>query len=156
MVMSKKLQIFFAILTLFTIVFIWGNSIIPAKVSRAISAAITEFFGGQVTVDTEDVIDDEFILRKLAHFSEFLLLGAELTLLYSLHEKSLKNKLRFLFCAAMFFPLMDETIQLFNDRTSMVKDIWIDIAGFTVGCTLMLLVCTVLNHFRNKKKGDRI
>ena len=68
------------LLVVLTVAFIWGNSLMPGTVSGAISdwagAVLSRIFGGEV-----DTMHGHGVLRKLAHGTEYLILGVELCLL---------------------------------------------------------------------------
>lgn len=68
------------LLVVLTVAFIWGNSLMPGTVSGAISdwagAVLSRIFGGEV-----DTVHGHGVLRKLAHGTEYLILGVELCLL---------------------------------------------------------------------------
>ncbi len=115
-VMSRRnIQIILvSILILVTLGFIWGNSMLPAEDSSEISGSLMEFIeeileriipGYSPVADTSDTP-----IRKLAHFTEFMILGIELTILACrLLERSLVIPP---FCG-LLAALCDETIQLF-------------------------------------------
>ena len=82
------------------------------------------------------------VLRKLAHGTEYLVLGVELCLLL-IPEKPWTA----LALSGVMAALTDETIQLFvPERCGQIKDVWIDLGGFTVG----VLVCLLIRFFRSK------
>ncbi len=62
-----------------TLLFIWGNSMRNASASGAMSGSVRVWLESLLHIPI-----DEFLLRKAAHFSEYALLGAELSLLLSL------------------------------------------------------------------------
>ena len=76
---KKHLRKHFALylcLVILNLAFIWGNSFVPGEISGEISGGIFE-----VVSDLFAVFGDkgQFVLRKLAHFSEFTALGFFLT-----------------------------------------------------------------------------
>ena len=77
------------------------------------------------------------LLRKLAHFGEYAVLGWLLTgSLYRAKNFLLLKPL----AAGLFLALCDETLQLFvAGRGSQVQDIWIDLAGVTAGTLILWL-----------------
>lgn len=118
-----------------TLAFIWGNSLMPGTVSGAISdwfgAVLSHIFGSEL-----DTTHGHGVLRKLAHGTEYLVLGVELCLLL-IPEKPWTT----LALSGVMAALTDETIQLFvPERCGQIKDVWIDLGGFTVGVLLCLLV----------------
>ena len=143
---DKRTRIALTCLTAFIIlmlIFIWGNSLMPAKISSAISSFITKLIGGKAA---------ESHVRKVGHFTEFFLLGAGLGAFFTLKGTKKKDKTLYLCLLALFVPLMDESIQMFNDRGPQVKDIWIDIAGYACGCLLMLTLIALINYFAALRK----
>ena len=77
------------------------------------------------------------LLRKLAHFGEYAVFGWLLTgALYRAKNFLLLKPL----AAGLFIALCDETLQLFvAGRGSQTQDIWIDLAGVTVGTLILWL-----------------
>lgn len=119
-------------LSILTVLFIWGNSLMPGDVSGSfsdwVSGILSHIFGG---VDTES---GHGVLRKLAHGTEYLVLGVELFLLL---RRSRRSPLSMVALCGATTALVDETIQLFVEgRCGAVQDVWIDLGGFFVGCLL--------------------
>lgn len=145
----KAARVLWILLTIFIILmllFIWGNSVLPAGISSKISSFVTRLLG-------KDAVEGH--VRKAGHFTEFMVLGGALELYLTLKGKKGKEKAMFLALSGLFVPLMDETIQMFNDRGSQVRDIWIDIAGYTCGCLLMLLAIVIVRSFLHGRKEEK-
>lgn len=84
-----------------------------------------------------DSISHAFV-RKLAHFTEFFILGAELSgLLWLERRRSVQSYLNIWF-AGELCALLDETVQIFSGRGPSVADVWLDTAGATCGIFLLL------------------
>ena len=118
-----------------TLALIWGNSLMPGEISSAISdwfgTVLSHIFGGAV-----DTVHGHGVLRKLAHGTEYLVLGVELCLLL-IPEKPWTA----LALSGVLAALIDETIQLFiPERCGQIKDVWIDLGGFAVGVLLCLMI----------------
>lgn len=116
-----------------TLVFIWTNSMeAPAESSEKsqwVMELLTPFL--EVFVGKGNVT--EFLVRKLAHFCEFGLLGCELSLMLILRKRQV---LQWYVNVAMFaftVAALDETIQIFADRGSSLADVWLDTAGALTG-----------------------
>lgn len=140
----KRILFVIGLVLVCILAFIWGNSILPGRISSAISHAVKEFFGWE---------SSDYAVRKAGHFTEFLLLGAVLGLFFTLKGISRKDKALYLCLFALLVPLMDETIQLFSDsRGPSVTDIWIDIAGYACGCVPVLMVAAVVRWVWKKRK----
>ena len=135
---NKKFWIFLT-LTLLWCAFIFTRSMQAGEESAAESGWVLAF------VQTIFPGITEHTVRKLAHFSEFLLLGAMSTLTqFQTNQKNPTLSLLFgLLCA-----MADETIQLtVPGRSGRVQDVWIDFAGVTVAVTATFL----FRHFHQKK-----
>lgn len=137
MMRDKHLWIALILLALL-LVFIWGNSLLPAQVSAAISGWIWEllgdFTGGEIILD--GTVGDG-PLRKAAHFIEFTGLGMVL-----LWIMVLTGKQRFLaFAGGFVVACIDETIQLFvPGRGPAIGDVLLDSSGVLTGLLLFLLI----------------
>ncbi len=131
--MQKKTTILTG-LTVLTLCFIWGNSLLPGTVSGAVSdwvgAVLSRIFGTALETDA-----GHGVLRKLAHGTEYLILGLELTaLLRYLRQRPWS----LVFLCGTGTALVDETIQLFvAERSGQLRDVWIDLGGFCVGVLIL-------------------
>lgn len=138
------------VLLLINLAFIWGNSLLPPEQSNALSDSVTEALGGEIV--TEETPKPERLLtsshiRKLAHVLEFASLGVLGTLLARAVAVEPRRYLPCLALAGMTTALLDETIQLLSERTSCVKDVWIDCGGFVLG----VLVTLILHRTHEKR-----
>ena len=105
-----------------------GHSLMPAKLSHAESSGLLTRLTTALPFITHR------LLRKLAHFSEFGLLG--LLLAQCFRAGFVQPALASLLCA-----VADETVQLYvPGRSGQVSDVWIDFAGavLAIGLTLLL------------------
>lgn len=137
-----------------TLLLIWSNSMQSGAVSGEMSGSLTAFLERLLGVEI-----DEFLLRKAAHFSEYALLGAELSLLLSLQRDTENRPLargrNLLDFPAIGFTAaaVDETIQIFSGgRGSSLIDVWIDTAGLLTGFFLTILVFQLFRHFAGQTK----
>lgn len=130
-------------LLLFTLLFIWGNSCLTREQSTAVSDFVMQLLGVDRGPNPDETVHG---VRKMGHFLEFLALGTELTLFVLLRRSRCTEKALFLCCCGLFVPTVDETIQIFSGRNPAIVDIWIDVAGFALGCSvglLLLLGCKI-------------
>lgn len=145
------------ILLLLNLVFIFGNSVLSGPQSLAISAKAEEAIEQVVGAEFENDPKEPFafkrtfnaFLRKSAHALEFCSLGVLASI--CIRSLSVKTRVFSLIIFGLSVPLFDETIQLFSQRSAMVKDMWIDIFGFVSGCILALAAQSV-SHFIKKRQ----
>jgi len=143
---KARLRIALRVLLIATVCFIWGNSLL----SRADSAA----FSGKVAAWLRSIgipLKDDSLLRKLAHFVEFSVLGCEVTMLLRL--RGLKGLQNFSYSAltAFFIAAADETIQIFSGRGAQLSDVLLDFTGAVTGIVVLnLLMQKVLKGYRSR------
>lgn len=146
--MTKSRQHILTGLILLTLCFIWGNSLMPGTVSGAFS----DWVGALLSRLLGDVVRPEAghgVLRKVAHGTEYLVLGMELWLLF---RGMLWKSWSLPVLCGVAVALTDETIQLFVEgRSGAIRDVWIDLGGFCVGC----LVCAGILALRRQKKQGK-
>ena len=133
-------------LTLITLCLIWGHSALGQDSSAAESGWLFEHIGGLLRLIFGPEKATEHLLRKLAHFGEFFLLGAEMYLLAAECGRTgiaaaFGVLLRCNFCA-----FLDETIQIFSGRGPAIKDVWLDTFGAAAGILITLLILSVRNR----------
>lgn len=124
------------LLSLVIVGFIFYNSSLPAVQSDNASHLLASLIAGlaaklQVTLPTADLNHD---LRKLAHFTEFLLLGLTLCNTYSEFHVANRTANGYIFFFSLAVAVTDEYIQLFSPgRSSQVTDVLLDFSGAFVG-----------------------
>ena len=146
----------FIICTLLTLIFIFRNSMDGREESTAKS--------GQLLVFLQETLGLKFltnhILRKIAHVVEFAFLGffAEGVFLLALNLifKKYAGRVSLVFTVlfGLITALLDETVQIYTDRGSMVTDAWIDFSGVVLGSLFCLILHSVIKHFL-EKRGDK-
>ncbi|MFH2117455.1 MAG: VanZ family protein [Bacillota bacterium] len=132
----------FVVLSIIMTMIIWLNSLMPASVSSEQSGFIVgiinsvfEWIG--ISIDQSLL---SVIVRKLAHFLEFTVLGF---LFFNVHFK-VNNRKNMIFAISLgiVIAIIDECIQIFVDgRAFMITDIGIDSIGVIVGSFIGLLIC---------------
>ncbi len=125
-----------------TLIFIFYNSSLPKEQSSEQSGVVEEIVDAVIPdeVPVKNVILEN--IRKVAHFSEYGLLGIEISvyIFFFMRKKIyLFAPASLLLCALTGF--FDESIQMLSDRGPMISDVWIDIGGFA---TFTLLSYAVL------------
>ena len=142
------------ILIALTLAFIWVNSLMPRAESQVISQGLLErivelFRALGIHISPKS---DHF-LRKLAHFVEYGILGAEFSLLLHLRDK--QGPQGFVNCAfaGLSAAVIDESLQLLSKRGSQVQDVLLDFCGYMVGLWLCALIYRTAA--RKRTGGDK-
>jgi len=117
------------------LVFIWGNSMLPGEISGKISDWVKSILEG-ILPGSGGGSTGSGLLRKLAHFTEFAVLGALLSWLFAMLQK----KRIYPFFLGTAVACIDETIQRFvPDRGPAIRDVCIDSCGVLTGMMLLYL-----------------
>ena len=148
----KNQRILCACLVALNLVFIWGNSLLPGSVSGDMSSGVLAYI--------EEILGEychigEFFLRKLAHFSEFAMLGLLLSWLFLLLRQEGIHRFTLPLLCGMIAACVDETIQVFSpQRGPSVIDVWIDTAGVTAGVLILLLGHFLFVKYHSNNGGN--
>ena len=142
----------FAILSLLTVMFIWGNSLKSIPESSAQSSAIADKV--QSVVDPQQKVEPpEFhnLIRKCAHGVEFFLLGIfvcgfTVCLGYEMDKKLISLPLLIVLLVAV----ADEWIQVYTGRGSRVTDVLIDFAGGLAGLLIAAIFYQLIVRMQKK------
>ncbi len=132
-------------LTILLVIFIFSNSLASGSQSSGHSGRLTALLNTVLSSLGLPGLT-EHVVRKLAHFGEFALLGLSATwCLRTYTEKYLRHlSLPLLF--GLLTAGIDETLQLFSSgRSSSVVDVWIDFGGVCAGmgfAVLLIWLCT--------------
>lgn len=142
--MAKKILIVLLILTL---AFIWGHSLMPVEVSQQESWWVTDLLTPFLEpVLGEGNVTDHFV-RKLAHFSEYTVLGLELGLLLAAGWKGrLHAGVLGFICA-----FLDESIQMLSGRGDQIIDVWLDLSGAVFGVLLAAFIRFLIRRAKCRK-----
>jgi VanZ family protein len=137
------------------LLFIWGNSLESQPESQAKSLGMVEMITPllEPIVGTGNVTDH--FIRKLAHFTEFGVLGA-LLVLYTvvrsrLRLQSVVNCLSFSLATAV----TDESLQLISSRGSQVQDVLLDFTSAAAGVGFVLLIYSVVAVIHRKRGSGK-
>lgn len=148
LVRNKKIPvsgIIYLCLTLLLLCFIFSRSLTPSFASDAESENALGVVDGFLSVFNLGGIIDNHIIRKIAHFTEFAVLGALITA--SVHKLSgkIKRNIFFVLFCSLAVPVADETLQYFSyGRSPEVKDVLLDFAGAAAGILIALLLVWAL------------
>ena len=151
-VIRKRWNIVLVLLLVLTLAFIWGNSLLPRTESQEISRGLlAELCAALETVGLHIDPQNDHWLRKLAHFGEFGLLGAELCTLLFLNRRARPQGFVNCAFAGLAVAVTDEALQLISNRGSQVQDVLLDFAGFLAGFLLCGLVWMLGSKSREQK-----
>lgn len=154
-ILRKTFSIILALAICATIAFIFYNSTLPPEESSEQSGAFGDIIAEIIPPETEVGGFVQAYLRKIAHFTEYGLLGIELTLLCMLLLKKRARSLPNAFIFSAFVALTDETIQIFSKRGASVGDIWIDVGGYVFFSALTLVLLCALSLLIPKAREPR-
>lgn len=142
------------------IVFIFSNSLQIADVSEGASGRVLGILQGILRHLGLPGAADRLtmhIVRKLAHFCEYLLEGFLLMLCLRVYTRHFFKHVSWPMLGGLLTALTDETIQLFvPGRSGQVTDIWIDFSGVMTGLLVGLILlglvrmCIILYQYRNE------
>lgn len=101
--------------------------------------------------------NDRYVLnhaiRKLAHFTEYLILAILLANAFNVFNKKPKEALIYILFIVLFYAVTDEYHQLFIDgRNSKITDVLIDFMGGIIGMTLFYIGCSLKSKKRRFSK----
>ncbi|MBQ4137636.1 MAG: VanZ family protein [Clostridia bacterium] len=150
--LKKALAAIFSVLTFSWSCVIWSFSMLSAEASSVQSGEVTGFINKLLGFLFEGGLSDA-VVRKLAHFAEFALLGIFIFLtLWAFSLKSGRNKISLLFLISGFVATVDEVIQLTSPgRAFRVSDILLDISGAVTAFLILELIVFVSKRIKNKK-----
>ena len=148
---KKVLAVILSLLTISWSSVIWSFSMLSAEASSVQSGEVTGFINRLLSLLFESGLS-EAVVRKLAHFAEFALLGflVYLTLwAFSLRYDTSKACLHFVISG--FVAAVDECIQLSSPgRAFRISDILLDITGAAAAFAVCWLI---MNAYKKNKKS---
>lgn len=133
-------RVLFTFFALYSVYFIFSNSLEIGAVSSARSSEVTAMLnqflsGAGLPTLTQTVV------RKLAHFGEFFLSGFWFTLCLRVYTSHYIRHISWPLLLGLLIANTDEFIQLYvAGRSSSVVDVWIDFGGVCVGVGIALLI----------------
>lgn len=144
------------ILFILMLVVIWGHSMQDANTSSSESMWIVDWLSDHGIEVTEHLI------RKLAHLTEYAILGYILSLNWrNVLESNVfdfmtafRNYFRILgtMFDGLIIALIDESIQYTSEgRSAEVRDVWIDFGGICIGILFAtIFIMLVAKHKKNQ------
>ena len=151
--MAKKVRLtVFGLLAAATVWFIFSNCTQSGPVSNLKSGWVAAFL--RPILNPNGWLSDAAfhkLVRKLAHFAEFGLLG--LWLGAAAAETNLRRKWLLSAGVCLLVACTDETIQAFHQRTNSLKDVCIDFSGAVCGLAFVALIVYLIKRIRGKHHG---
>ena len=153
-----RLRWIYGLVCLIVMEAIFFFSAMPAKESAKVSGRITETAVRIVYPEYQKLPEQqqkgayrlmEHIVRKSAHFFEYMILSAMVTLLLSTFPLRFHSFLAWLFTS--LYAATDEWHQAFIDgRGPMLRDVLIDSAGAATGILLIVLIRFIYRKTRRE------
>ena len=137
------------VLIILTLALIWGHSLLGREASTEESGFVMELLEPVLEMVVGEGNVTEFLVRKLAHFTEFFVLGLELLTFFAYRKPLFPQAFLLALTHGFFAAFLDETIQIFSGRGPMIQDVWLDVCGFAVGASLMLGIMVWRKHRKN-------
>lgn len=140
------------LIPIFICLLIFRNSMDPLVKSDMQSGFVLYYLNRFLTAFGAGPELSQFAVRKMAHFTEYFVLGFALTFILQMPGRKWKPSLSLQLFLLLLVPVIDETIQLRSSgRNSSVIDVWIDFAGCIIGLGLSYLV----RYLRNRSRKPR-
>ena len=138
--------------------FIFSNSMAVAQVSSASSGRVLQLMQAALLRLGHPALAQrltQHVVRKMAHFCEYLLEGFLLMLCMRVYSRHPLRHITVPMLGGVLTALTDETIQLYSPgRSSQVTDVWLDSVGVLAGILAVLVLmalCRLLFHHRDKE-----
>lgn len=138
--------------------FIFSNSMAVAQVSSASSGRVLTLLQGALRRLGHPALAQrltQHVVRKMAHFCEYLLEGFLLMLCMRVYSRHPLRHITVPMLGGVLTALTDETIQLYSPgRSSQVIDVWLDSVGVLAGilaALVLMALCRLLFHHRDKE-----
>ena len=151
-------RVIFTFALIACIVFIFSNSMQIGDVSESASGRVLllmkKVFTRLGMPGAANHLTDH-IVRKLAHFCEYMLEGFLLMLCMRVYTRQYIWHISVPMLGGVLTALTDEAIQIFSPgRSSQVTDVWLDSAGVLAGiltALVLMALCRLLFNHRNKE-----
>ena len=151
-------RVVFTLALIGCIAFIFSNSMAVADVSSVSSGRVLQLLQAVLRRLGMPGLAQRLtmhIVRKMAHFCEYLLEGFLLMLCMRVYSRRPLRHITVPMLAGVLTAMADETIQIYSPgRSSQVTDVWLDSAGVLAGILAALLLMglwRLLFHHRKKE-----
>lgn len=149
-----------AVTILLQISFIFSNSLQDAVNSDNQSDVFVRFAIEKILgLDYESQNDDflgtvSFVIRKIAHFCEYGLLGILVFLFIYIYSCSVPNAFFITVQFCFVIGIVDEFLQRFSEgRSPSFVDALIDVSGALTACVGMMLIIKIIQIFSKRKNN---
>lgn len=152
------LRLILLALLLGTFFMIFGFSNQDAEESGGLSSGIAEFVLKQIHYDEaenkEQVLErTEKVIRKIAHFSIYTLVGFLLMAFVSTYNIKENTRIIISLCIGVAYATSDEIHQLFiQGRSGQMTDVILDSMGVFLGIVLILTILEINKKLKRKIK----
>lgn len=148
------IRIVLTVLTVAAVGFIFWNSSMSAVESTEESSPVTDMLNDFLRSLDIPLTLTEGVVRKLAHFTEYTILGLLLSLTVHSYVRKPKKTLLLSLALGAVVPICDELIQLFPEgRSCEVRDMLIDFSGVAFAALIVFLIISIKEK-RTEKKGE--
>lgn len=151
--MRKKAIWLLAILSAATVCFILYNGAQSIGESNGRSGVFTALI--QAIIDPDKTLayeDVSFFVRKAAHFIEYMILGGELAALCAAVTKGRFSYVSWSLFGVLGTAVVDEFIQYFVGRTSLLSDVVLDFCGGVTGICISWGICLFILRKKEQRK----
>jgi VanZ family protein len=153
-------RVLFTVFAVMTVVFIFYNSSQIGELSGNRSQQVTEWLNHFFSKMGLQFVLTGYQVRKLAHLSEYMLLGFWLMFVLRVYTKKILSHITVPLFLGLLIPVIDESIQLFTPgRSGQVKDIVIDFTGVVLGicvATIFLLIIRMITVLWSNRKDAQL
>lgn len=135
------------------IVFIFSSE--QGKESRSTSRKVTEtivqIISDKPIEENEELVHNvDKVVRKLAHYTIYTVLGFVLMNFFYNTDKSLKEKIKYTLICGTGYAITDEIHQLFvSERSARLFDVGIDTLGVITGISIYLIAIKIIKSIKN-------
>lgn len=148
------LRVLFTLLAAGTAVFIFSNSLQDGLASGLRSAAVTQWLNHVLAHVGVGWRFSEHLVRKLAHFCEYALLGFWLMLALRVYTMRVLSHVSWPLLFGLLAGVLDEALQMSVDgRGSSVRDVLIDFSGVVCGLLVALFLLLLVRMFHVLRKS---
>lgn len=155
---TMKIRIIFAVAVVLNAALIFFLSAQNGEKSAETSGLLIERLFGDLFTKLEINLGDiavfaaiDHIIRKLAHFSEYALLGINLSVLISAFDKKIPFTAICAVTSSFLYACTDEFHQYFVPaRSAQFTDVMIDTLGAAAGTAVFVLIIMIKNAIEKK------